>query len=72
MSTDDLTILIACGAGALVLVTWAVLILAPAWSAYGRLWQRLVAVVLSAYVLVGFVITGAGVGAAFLWYFDRL
>jgi hypothetical protein len=72
MSTDDLTLLIACGAGALVLVTWAVLILAPAWSAYARLWQRAVAVVLSVYVLAGFVLAGAGLGAAFLWYFDRL
>jgi len=46
MSTDDLTILIGCAAGALVVVTWAVLILAPAWSAYGRTWQRAVADVL--------------------------
>jgi len=72
MSTDDLTILIGCAAGALVVVTWAVLILAPAWSAYGRTWQRAVAVVLSVYVLAGFVLAGAGIGAAFLWYFDRL
>jgi len=72
MSVDDLTLLIASGAGALVVVTWAVLILVPAWSAYARLWQRAVAVVLSVYVLAGFVIAGAAIGAAFLWYFDRL
>jgi hypothetical protein len=72
MSKDELTLLIACVAGALALVAWAVLILAPAWSAYGRLWERVIASVLSVFVLAGFVLAGAGVGAAFLWYFDRL
>ena len=72
MSKDDLTLLVACAAGALAIVSWAVLILAPAWSAYARWWERLVASVLSVFVLAGFVLCGAGVGAAFLWYFDRL
>ena len=72
MTNDDLTLLIACGAGALAVVAWAVLILAPAVSAYWRLWERVVAGVLSLYVLAGFMLAGAGIGAAFLWYFDRL
>ena len=72
MSNDELALLIACGAGALAVVAWAVLILVPAWTAYVRLWQRLIAAVLSLYVLAAFVLAGAGLGAAFLWYFDRL
>jgi hypothetical protein len=38
------------------------LILAPAWNAYSRLWERLAATVLTLYVLA--VIVGAGVLAA--------
>ena len=72
MTNDQLTLLIACAAGAIVVVAWAVLILAPAWSSYARLWQRLVAAVLSVYVLAGFALAGLGIGGAFLWYFDRL
>ena len=53
-------------------VAWFLLILVPALSAYSRLWERLVAAVLAVYALVGFALAGAGVGAAFLWYFDRL
>ena len=72
MTNEQLTVLIACVAGAVVVVAWAVLILAPAWSAYGRLWERLLAAVLSVYVLAGFALAGAGIGGVFLWYFDRL
>jgi hypothetical protein len=44
----------------------------PAWTSYWRLRDRLVAVVLSVYVLAAFVLAGAGVGAVVLWYYDRL
>lgn len=72
MSNQDLTYLIACGAGAVCVVAWVTLILVPAWQSYSRLWQRLVAAVLAVYVLAALVLTGAGVAAGFLWYFDRL
>lgn len=72
MTNEELTYAIACGAGAIAIVAWFLLILVPAWSAYSRLWQRIVATVLAVYVLVGFALAGAGVGVAFLWYFDRL
>jgi hypothetical protein len=38
------------------------LILVPAWSAYSRLWERVVAAVLSLYVLA--VLVGVGVAGA--------
>jgi len=72
MSNQDLTYLAVAGAGALSLVTWIALVLVPAWTSYSRLWERLAATVLSLYVLAAFILVGAGIGAAFLWYFDEL
>ena len=63
MSDDQKTYLIA-GAAALVsLIAWLALVVVPAWRSYWRLRDRLVATVLSVYILAAFV----------LWYFsDRL
>ncbi|HMD57357.1 MAG TPA: hypothetical protein VKG82_07800 [Solirubrobacteraceae bacterium] len=58
------------GGGALVfgLGLYAGLILAPAWSSYSRLWERLAATMLTLYVLV--VLVGVGVvGALAAIYF---
>jgi hypothetical protein len=61
------------GAAALIsLIAWLLLVVVPAWTSYWRVRDRLVAVALSVYVLAAFVLAGAGVGAAVLWYYDRL
>jgi hypothetical protein len=61
------------GAAALIsLIAWVLLVAVPAWTSYWRLRDRLVAVVLSLYILAAFVLAGGGVGAAVLWYYDRL
>ena len=44
----------------------------PAWTSFSRVWERLVATILSLYVLAAFVLAGALLGAGFLWYFDEL
>ena len=54
------------------LAAWVALVAIPAWSAYWRLRDRLVAVLLSVYVLAAFVLAGVGVGTVVLWYYDRL
>jgi hypothetical protein len=54
------------------LVVWVALVLVPAWGSYSRLWDRVLATVLSIYVLAAFVLLGAGVGGVILWYSDRL
>jgi hypothetical protein len=72
MSNTTLTYLIAGGVGAVSLALWAWLVLVPAYTAYGRWWERVVAVVLSVYVLAAMVGAGALIGAIFLWYYDRL
>jgi hypothetical protein len=72
MTDRQITYAVIGGAALVSLVAWLLLIAVPAWTSYWRLRDRLVAVVLSVYILAAFVIAGAGVGAAVLWYYDRL
>jgi hypothetical protein len=61
------------GVAAVVCVlAWLLLILIPAWTSYWRLRERLLAAFMSVYILVAFMLVGAGIGGAFLWYYDRL
>jgi hypothetical protein len=69
VSRLDISYLVAAVCGALGLVAFVGLILAPAVGAYERAWQRVVAAVLSIYVLaamVGLGLLGA-VGVVWLW-----
>ena len=73
MTEDQKTYLIAGVAAAISLVAWLLLVVVPAWRSYWRVRDRLVATLLSVYILAAFVLAGAGVGLAALWYFsDRL
>ena len=72
MSTDAITYVVA-GVAALVSVTaWVTLIVVPAWTSYWRLRERLLAMVMSVYILAAFVGMGAVIGGVFLYYYDRL
>jgi len=73
MSATEKTYLIAGIAGAVSLIAWLLLVAIPAWRSYWRVRDRLIATLLSVYILAAFVLAGAGVGLAALWYFsDRL
>jgi len=73
MTADEKTCLVAGIAGFISLIAWLVLVVVPAWKSYWRVRDRLVAALLSVYILAAFVLAGAGVGLAGLWYFsDRL
>jgi hypothetical protein len=69
VSRIDVTYLVAGACGLLGLAAFIGLILVPAVSAYTRVWQRLVAVVLSFYVLVAMIGVGVvgAVGVYELW-----
>ena len=69
---NDVTIIVLAAAALVSLIAWIFLILLPAWSSYWRLRERLMAAVMSVYVLAAFVGMGACVGAIFLYYYDRL
>jgi len=72
MSSTSLTYLIVAVVGVISLSLWIWLIVVPAWTSFARVWQRLVAVVLSVYVLAAFIALGGLVAAAVLWYYDEI
>jgi hypothetical protein len=72
MSATSLTYLIAAVVGVFSVALWAAFVLVPAVTSYSRIWERIVAGFLSLYVLAAFVLVGAGVGAAVLYYYDEL
>jgi hypothetical protein len=69
MSNTDVTYLAAVCAGVFSLALYIGLILAPAWSAYSRVWERIAASILSLYVLAVLVGIGvaAGLAVAYVW-----
>jgi exosortase/archaeosortase len=68
MSETDVTYLIAACAGVFSLALFVGLILAPAWSAYARVWERVAASVLSLYVLAVLVGVGVAGGLAVVYF----
>jgi hypothetical protein len=73
VSADDKITYAVAGVTALIsLVAWVMLILVPAWGSYWRLRERVLAVVMSVYILAAFVVMGGVVGGVFLYYYDRL
>ena len=70
LNDDQKTYIIAGTAGAISLIAWLSLVVVPAWKSYWRVRDRLLATVLSVYILAAFLLAGAGVGAAALWYFS--
>jgi hypothetical protein len=71
---DPLTVtyIILAAAGVIGFSFFAVWILAPAWSSYGRTWERLAAAALSVFVLTAFVGAGIGIGLIVLYYWDQI
>lgn len=71
---DDLTItyLILGAAGIAGFSSFAVLILAPAWTSYGRTWERFAAAFLSVFVLAAFAGAGVVIGLIVLYYWDQI
>jgi hypothetical protein len=72
MSNQTWTYIAIGSAAGVSLIAWVALVLVPAWTSYSRVWERLVATVLSLYVLAAFVMVGLLLGGGFLWYFDEL
>jgi hypothetical protein len=72
MTTTDIIYLIGACCGVLGVAAWAGLILVPAWTSYGRLWERLAASFLSLYVLAAMMGVGLALGAGIVWIWDQL
>jgi hypothetical protein len=59
-------------AGVVSLVAFVGLILVPAISSYGRIWEKAAAGLLSLIVLCALVLTGVVFGLAFVYYYDEI
>jgi hypothetical protein len=60
------------GAGLVSLVAFVGLILVPALSSYGRIWEKAAAGFLSIFVLVALVLVGVLIGLAFVYYYPDI
>jgi hypothetical protein len=72
MDSETITYMILVAAGALTLGAFGFLILVPAWGAYGRLWERVAASVLTLFVLAAFGGAGIFVGLVIVYYWDSI
>ncbi len=59
-------------AAAICLVVFVALILTPALSSYGRIWEKAAAGFLSLFVLAALVIGGVVVGLVFVYYYTDI
>lgn len=72
MSNTSWTYLIAAVVGVTCLALWLWLIVVPAWTSFTRVWERLVSLVLSVYVLLALVAAGGALAAVALYYYDEV
>jgi hypothetical protein len=56
-------------AAAACAMAWAVFILAPAWTSYARLWERVAASFLTLFILATLLGIGVVVGLVIVWAF---
>jgi hypothetical protein len=59
-------------AGLITLVAFVGLILVPALGAYGRIWEKAVAGILSVVVLAALILVGVVVGLVFVYYYPQI
>lgn len=72
MSNDAIVQLVAIGAAVVGLIAFFTLVTVPVASAYERVWERIVASLLSLWVLAALMGVGALAGAAVIYYWPRL
>jgi hypothetical protein len=59
-------------AGLITLVAFVGLILVPALGAYGRIWEKAVAGLLSVIVLAALILVGVVIGLAIVYYYPQI
>jgi hypothetical protein len=60
------------GAGLICLLIFVTLILTPALSAYGRLWEKAAAGFLAVFVLAALILGGVVIGLAIVYYYTDI
>jgi hypothetical protein len=59
-------------AGAICLIVFVTLILSPALSAYGRIWEKAAAGFLSVFILAALIIGGVVIGLVIVYYYNDI
>ena len=72
MDSQTVTYMILTAAGVLSLGAFGYLILVPAWTAYGRVWEKLAASMLTLFVLAAFGGVGIVAGLVIVYYWDSI
>ena len=63
---------IALGVGGLIaFIAYVALIVIPAWTSYGRWWERIGAAFMTLFILATLLGIGVGIGAAVVWTYDQ-
>ena len=57
--------------GPLLIAAYVGLILVPAWTSYGRWWERFAAAFLTLYIVVTVIGIGVAIGVGIIWSYDR-
>jgi len=73
VNLSDLSVTeIALGSGAIVVaIAYVALIVIPAWTSYGRWWERVMAVFMTIFILATLLGIGVGIGAVVFWTYDQ-
>ncbi len=58
-------------AAPLVVAAYVGLIVIPAWTSYGRWWERFAATFLTFYILAALIGTGIAIGLGIIWTYDE-
>ena len=72
MSAQTVTYIILAFCGAVGLGAYGYLIVVPALSAYGRLWEKCAALSLTLFVLIAFAGAGIAIGLVIVYYWDSI
>ena len=54
----------------IVVICYFVFLVAPAWTSYGRAWERIAASFLTVFMLASLLMVGVLLGAAVVWTYD--
>jgi len=71
LSDPGTTEIVVALAAPLVLAAYVGLIVVPAWTSYGRWWERFAATFLTLYIFAALVGIGVAIGLGIIWTYDE-
>ena len=71
LSDPGSTEVVAALSAPLAIAAYVGLILIPAWTSYGRWWERIAATFLTFYIVAALVGLGAAIGLGIIWTYDE-